>query len=288
MKTKSFTKVTLLSIFVMSAITAVTLNSCQKERLAPKATDSLTKSKGVSDLEGTSTVALNEAQNFVFSMRKNQKSLLPPNTDSSGCTVITYDTTGAKPYSTTYSYGSNCIGSDGIIRSGSVVVSYDASDIRVVNNVMTTTYNNYSVNGTVYNGSVTLTNTGVDGNGYQVITETGTFSEQTQFQIQPNTINVNYAYEWVAGESSSPAANWQFNITGSVNDFQHDSIVIVTPLSKNSKNTSGCSYYTAGTKYYVQGTTLGPKYTFTDYGTPGGCSGQKSVTQNGVTTVENQ
>ena len=45
MKTKSFTKVTLLTIFDMSVITAVTLNSCQKEALKPKATTSPSSSR---------------------------------------------------------------------------------------------------------------------------------------------------------------------------------------------------------------------------------------------------
>ncbi len=286
MKTKSVTKVTLLSIFVMSVITAVTLNSCQKEVVRPKVVNTSSKTKGASNFAVSSAVAIEDINSIMFSLRKNQKGLIPGDIDSSSCVAVTMDTV-TKPHVMTFDYGNGCAGHDGKIRSGIVQVTFATQDIRVVNNVITATFQNYSVAGTLYNGSVSLSNYGPNGSGNTVIAQSGQFSVMAQQQITPDTATVYYEYEWLAGENSSPAANYQFSITGGAHSSQLDSLVITTPLIKNGKN-PGCNYYIQGTEYSVSPSLLGPQYKYTDYGTPGGCSGQKAVTQNGVTTIVNQ
>jgi hypothetical protein len=288
MKTKSITKATLLSVFVLSVITAVTLNSCQKESIKPRIVNTSAKSTGSS--AQVSALVVNDINNLIFSVRKSQKGIVPGGTDSNACTIITRDTI-SKPNSITYNYGSNCIGNDGVVRSGSVVVTYADPDIRLVNNVITATMQNYSVNGTQVNGQVSVTNIGPNGNNNLVLLETATLAKQGPQQVQPDSLNANFAYEWIAGASSSPAQNWQFSITGGwTNSFvtgQSDSLVITTPLIKNAKNT-GCNFTIQGTQYTVTKTPQGLQYVYEDFGNPGGCTGQVSVTKNGVTTVQNQ
>jgi hypothetical protein len=296
MKTKSITKVTLLSMFVMSVITAVTLNSCQKEAIKPKTLNNSTKSNSNVDAITASNILMNEINDMVFSSN-NKKGLGPQlnGMDSTGCTTFTVDTT-VKPYSITFNYGTNCTGSDGRIRSGSVMISYDDKDIRVVNNVFMITFQNYAISSPAHagghsvsnvNGSVSLTNTGTNSNGNLVLTQTGGYVATSQGNT--DTINFNYSYEWIAGESSTPLTDVQFKITGSANgSFSNgiqSSTTITSPLIKNSK-TPGCNYFIQGTTYTIAPDTT--KNETIDYGNPGGCSGQMSVTEHGVTTIQNQ
>jgi hypothetical protein len=280
----------LLSIFVLSVVTAVTLNSCQKESVRPRVVNTSTKSTGEASTAELSKLLVNDINNIIFSMRKNQKGIVPGGADSNGCTIVTRDTID-KPNTITYSYGGSCIGSDGNVRSGTVVISYASEDITLVNNVISATMQNYSINGNRIHGVVSVTNIGPNGSGNTVLLQSAALSKQGPQQINPDSLNINYSYEWISGESSSPAANWQFSITGGwINSFaagQADTMLITTPLIKNSKN-PGCNFYIQGTQYTATKTLLGVQYKYEDFGNPGGCTGQESVTQNGVTTVQNQ
>lgn len=291
MKTKSITKVTLLSIVVMSAITAVTLNSCQKESIKPKIVNSSAQSKGASTLASRSALIMSDVNSLMFSSHKNQKGLVPGGTDSNSCVIITTDTID-KPNTIVYDYGSSCIGSDQKARAGKVTITYANSDIRLANNVVTVTFNNYSINGNVFNGSTSLTNTGPNGAGHDVLVIAGAYFSKAPNQISADTMIQNLQYEWIANEGSSPAADWQFSITGgwvsSYTQGQADSLVITTPLLRNAKSTSDCNYFIQGTQYTVTTSPQGLQYRYEDFGNPGGCSGQESVTVNGVSDIESQ
>ena len=288
MKTKSLTKVTLLSIFVMSVVTAVTLNSCQKEVLKPKAgTSKPTNTKAAFNPFINSNKLFDEVSGMMFSQTKNSKGLMPhlDGQDSSGCTIITIDTT--KPYTKTFNYGSGCIGSDGKMRSGIVSISCDNQDLHVVNNVFTMTFQNYNFDGSNLNGQIAFSNTGYNTNGNIVLTYTGTWTEANGGQT--DTFNVNYAYEWIAGYSNNPPSDIQLSITGgatgSSSTGQHASNTVTSALTKNCK-TPGCNYIISGTTYTVLPDTT--QNSSTNYAIPGGCSGQMSVTQSGVTSLQNQ
>ena len=286
MKTKSLTKVTLLSIFVMSVITAVTLNSCQKENIKPKNVNTPTNQNTASTLDANASLILNESSNLLFGSTTNEKGLLPKGSDTASCATRTYDTIN-KPYTIIYDYGTTgCVSSDGMTRSGVVSVTWAEKDIRVVNNAITISYQNYSVGKTTFNGSISFVNDGPNGNGNQVINETGTIL--TTSSTQTDTMIVNYNNEWLSGEFSSPAANWQFSTTGSIHagssTGKQANMLITSALIKNAK-TPGCSFTIQGTETI---TLPGQATQYIDFGNPGGCSGQKAVTQNGTTTIENQ
>jgi hypothetical protein len=287
MKTKSFTKVTLLTIFVMSVITAVTLNSCQKEVVRPKATNNQASSGTISDPMVSSTALFNQIGGMMFNPTKNEKGLVPNlhGIDSSGCATITIDTI-SKPHTIKYDYGSGCVGSDGKTRAGVVTVSFDNQDIRVVNNVWAVTYQGYTGGSfSNLNGSVSFTNTGTNVNGNLVLVQAGNYVYSSG--AATDTININYSYEWIAGETSSPLSDLQFKITGSCTGAsstgQTASNTITSPLTKNMK-TPGCNFFVSGKTHSVApGKTID-----TDYGTPGGCSGLMAVTQNGMTSIRPQ
>ncbi len=283
MKTKSITKVTLLSMFFVSAIAAVTLNSCQKEAVKPKtATTNITDNVFLS-----STQLTNQLNSIAFSSTKSEKGALTPRIsagDSSACTVITIDTV-SKPHTVKYDYGSGCVGSDGNTRSGVLIYSFDNDDIRVVNNTKTITMQSLSINGITYDGSISFTNTGTNANGNLVIAQSGSYTMGNGSQSA--TVNIDYQYEWIAGESSSPLANCQFKITGnctaSDGSGEIASTTITSPLVKNFK-TAGCNYYIQGTVH----TSSASKTEDLDYSSPGGCSGQVAVTENGITSLRDQ
>ena len=287
MKTKSLTKATLLTIFVMSVITAVTLNSCQKEVVKPK-------NKGVTaatDPTASATQALEEINNILFSSSKNKKVLGQDvnSTDTTGGVIITIDTI-SKPHTRIYNYGSGCVCGDGKTRSGVVTFAYGDPDIRVVNNVCSLVLQNYTVSSlqiTGLTGTVSFTNTGTNSNGNLVITETGGYVANQGSAT--DTLNVNYQYEWLQGESSSPLSGLQFRITGAAYGSSSTQVTgvdsIVTPLIRNYIM-AGCNYYVQGTVY----TTFNNSNTVKtiDYGNPGGCSGMMVVTQNGVSSIQHQ
>jgi len=285
MKTKSSAKVALLSIFIMSVITAVTLNSCQKERVSPKVA---TKSK-INRFPSAAQI-FDEANNMIFSSSKSQKGFFSNiyGMDSSGCVTFTLDTV-SKPHTATYTYTSGCVESDGQMRSGTVIFSCDNQDIRVTNNVFQITYQNYYSDSLLYNGTMTMTNTGVNGNGNIVLVENGNFTVSQGGQSA--TVSGNYNYEWIAGESSSPLANLQFKITGglSLTFDASDSTVstYTTPVVKNCK-TSGCNYKISGVQQVTYYSASGSTIETDNYGTPGGCSGQYTLTSNGVSSIQNQ
>ena len=109
------------------------------------------------------------------------------------------------------------------------------------------------INGTLFNGTISATNTGTNGRGNLVFLETALFTKLAPQQISTDTLNGSFAYEWVAGESSSPEQNLQFSVTGGWTSTytagQMDSLVITTPLLKNAKTTNACNYYIQGTQY---------------------------------------
>ena len=151
---------------------------------------------------------------------------------------------------------------------------------------------NYSLNGTLINGIISVTNIGPNGSGNLVLLQSATLSKLGPQQIQADSLNINYAYEWVSGESSSPAQNWQFSVTGGwTSSFaagQTDSLVITSPLLKNAKTTNACNYYISGQQYTVKKTPMGNQYSYYDFSNPGSCSGQVAVTTNGTTVIQNQ
>jgi len=323
MKTKSLRKATLLAILATSLIAAISLNSCQKEIVKPKTKGKKTLTGTTNNT--TSVILLqNEVNNLIFSMGgKNQKGMGQGFNfgDTSGGVIVAIDTI-SKPHSITYNYGAGCLGSDGKTRTGVVLVNFDNKDPRVVNNVYSISLQNYTISTpttpstgsnqplssptdpsnllggnqamanppkvTGFNGSVSYTNTGPNTNGNLVLAETGNFVSSTGSET--DTISVNYQLEWVAGVNSNPLSDLQFSITGSSVASTSvgivDSANITSPIIKNAKWSSGCNYCIQGT---VSTVVSGSSYTkFIDFGNPGGCSGQMAVTENGVTTIQNQ
>jgi hypothetical protein len=322
MKTKSLTKVTLLTLMVVSFITAVTLNSCQKEVVRPKA-------KGSKSLTATGSSAasleliMSELNNMVFSSSgtKGEKGMGQNFNfwDTTGGVIFTIDTI-SKPHTTTYNFGSGCVGSDGKTRAGVVVISYDNRDIRVVNDVYTISLQNYTITSsqvtggnsqvttnpstspnstgntvpssspittvTGFNGSVSYTNTGYNGNGNLVLVEAGSFVALNGSNT--DTVNMGFQYEWIAGVNSSPLSNLQFKVTGtsygSSSQGSMDTLTITSALTKSCK-TTGCNFCSLGTTT-LSSNTSSPKYS--DFSIPGGCSGQVQVTVNGVASIQNQ
>jgi hypothetical protein len=290
MKTKSITKATLLSIFVMSVITAVTLNSCQKEKsIQPKVT---TKASAAHPSFPKVTAIFDQINSLVFSGQKTKGGFWSNvhGMDSSGCITVVQDTI-SKPHTTTFTYTAGCIENDGKMRSGTIVLSYNDPDIRTVNNAYGISYQNYQAgDSSVFNGTMSITNTGPNGSGNLVLLEQASYTVTNGSSVL--TVNGNFPYEWVAGESSQPYANLQFNVTGGLKlTFNTgDSLVqnVTSTLVKNCK-TSGCNYTIAGvstsTTYSV---VNGISVETDDFGNPGGCSGQYALTQNGITTIVSQ
>jgi len=86
----------------------------------------------------------------------------------SECVVITFDTTGeaslADPHSITLDFGTSCVGNDGKTRSGKIIITYTGRYFEQ-GTVITTTPENYFVNGNGITGFRKVTNLGTTASG---------------------------------------------------------------------------------------------------------------------------
>ena len=267
MKTKTLKKVTVMAM----ATALLALNSCQKEKPSlQNPTPGTEVDLGTAALDA-SHIALNSLANSGNSFKLN----------TLNCAVITDDSI-SKPHVYTVDYGNGCVGSDGILRSGKVIVKYDSKNYRLVNNTLVTTYQNYVQAGDQIAGSTTLKNAGYNSNGNLHFTEVQ--SVQDTHLGQTSQITANYDYEWTAGESTMTESDDVFTLRGSASGRMTGSNYTNTFTSPLVESAS-CGYeFVQGVATLVQ---TGQPTKTSNYGN-GTCSGVVTVTQNGVTTINKQ
>lgn len=252
-------------------------SSCKKKDVEEKdsdttsAVDQSLASSTVNDMTNISDEA--GRNNSVTSFRTEESSAILSN-----CATLTFDTMAAAKTITVNFGATNCLGNDGRMRRGVLIISFTGR-YRDSLTLITVTPQGYFVNDNQVTGTKTITNKGhnpahhlvyeINAN-IQIIKANGGGTITWQSLRQR---------EWTAGEGTLTWQDDMYSITGSASGttagggtFQSN---ITNPLIRNMTN--GCRrYFTAGTIAHTPG---GKATRYIDYGN-GTCDNQATVTIN--------
>ncbi|MES2131344.1 MAG: hypothetical protein V4506_03285 [Bacteroidota bacterium] len=274
MKTKHIT------LAIIAIAIASIFSSCKKKDVEEKdsdttsAVDQSLASSTVNDMTNISDEA--GRNNSVTSFRTEESSAILSN-----CATLTFDTLAAAKTITVNFGATNCLGNDGRLRRGSVIISFTGR-YRDSLTVITVTPQNYFVNDNQVTGTKTITNKGHNPAHHLV------YEINANIQIIKANSGGTITWqslrqrEWTAGEGTLTWQDDMYSITGSASgttasggSFQSN---ITNPLIRNMSN--GCRrYFTAGT---IAHTPSGKATRYIDYGN-GTCDNQATVTINGNT-----
>lgn len=198
--------------------------------------------------------------------------------DIIGCIDTIIVDTLSEPRSVTIDFGTdNCVGEDGRIRNGVLFVTYTGR-YRDAGTVITITPQNYTVNGYSVNGTKTVTNLGLNGNGdpYFSVSVQGTITAPGN--AWTTTWNSSRTRTWVEG----------YNTTGNIWDDAYEidgtasginrygnpyNMEITTPLRAEI----GCAWLVSGV---LEITPDGADTRVVNFGS-GACNNGFTVTVNG-------
>jgi hypothetical protein len=274
--------------FVMAIVMAAfTLNSCKKEVTNPKSSNqnndnNLAGKDNLTDPVAISSIVSDEFHNAIFNSETNSSNL--EKSGNASCVTITMDTIN-KPYNKTLDYGTGCTGSDGKVRKGQLIITFDNTNVRLTNNSIVCSFNNFSVDNQQMTGTFSFHNNGRNTQGH--ITFNENINVQTTTNGVTDSINGAALYEWIGGQNSNTLADLQFKITGSATASDHKGRQVTSTIT----NALIRNYDTPGCNFYIEGKVLvrqsgQPDETF-DYGN-GTCTGLVKILCNGQTTVKHQ
>lgn len=267
------------SYLTAAVLTIAGLSSCQKEKVTPPTTHTVTP---VNNHVAVSTNTYKEIQavlNSVMTGSYKKESAL------GGCAVVTNDTT-VTPHVAIVDYGTGCTNDEGKFRSGRIVIQYDANDQTLAGNNVYASFENFHMDTLQIIGTLHEVINAPNGSGNTTIS----FSFPSQI-VNDNTsdtasLTLSMDYEWLVGSGTRLRDDDQFDITGSIagTDFGGNpcSETITSALRKNYD--PRCNYFTQGV---VEIRIAGRPDRTMDYGN-GSCSGLVTITENGTSTVEHQ
>lgn len=262
-----------------TGLMAVSLNSCKKEvPVEPKkTTTTVSQGVNVAMVNGvyTETMLIVEAlysKNLTFKDNDVLDVL-------ASCATITYDSSSF-PYQATLNFGAACEGEDGKVRSGVITVEYNSQKLKNAGTFIHATLTNFAIDNRKYNGTINITNNGVNGSGNMeyAIELNAVFNNTTNGdEISSQS---NCTYEFTSGKETSTKDDDIFTVNGTIagtdaggTSFTTD---ILTPLQMSRRD--GCSlYYIAGEVRIV---SAGNPDKYIDYGN-GDCDDLATETING-------
>jgi hypothetical protein len=194
------------------------------------------------------------------------------------CATITLDTT-VSPRLLTIDFGTvNCLCNDGKYRRGMILISF-TGHYKDSGTVITHTFSNYFVNDHQVLGTKTITNNGLDSNGYlsySVVVNGSIIKPNNGGTITWNSIRTR---TWIAGMNTPGLSDDKYEITGSASGTSAANVnytmLITTPLQKNI----GCKHFVSGV---VEITPANKPVRVIDYGT-GTCDNIITITVNNHT-----
>ncbi len=194
------------------------------------------------------------------------------------CATITLDTS-VSPKLLTIDFGStNCLCADGKYRRGIIQISF-TGPYKDSGTVITHTFSNYFVNDHQVMGTKTITNNGLDTNGFLSYTVVVNGSIVKPNNAGTITWNSTRTRTWIAGMNTPNWLDDVYLITGSATGTSAANIsysmVITTPLQKNI----GCKHFVSGV---MEITPAGKPTRIIDYGN-GNCDNIITITVNNHT-----
>jgi hypothetical protein len=253
MKTKQ--NKTLIAVVILTAMLA--LNSCQKEILKPEVKKTTTDVAWVDD---TYNDLMNFAVNINSGSFKTEDAFA-----QNGCAVVTDDTV-SMPHTRTLDYGSGCADNDGKIHKGQIILTYNTTDfLYTAGAYVNVSLNNYFVDDNQITGSLSLQNTGTNGDGFISFTLNVDAKRILANNAGTDSVVGQQVVEWVAGSSTSESIDDEFSFTGGADGKASTgetfSVSIIQPLLK--KRAPGCYHYVKG-QTYIQ--ISGQSDRYMDYG----------------------
>jgi hypothetical protein len=187
-------------LIVVTAITTINLSSCRKflEETQSDSEDLLKMEMEENDFLKEEEVASNPC-NLDYS------SLLAP------CAVVT-ESSSTFPKTVTIDYGTGCVGANGRMKKGKIIISV-SGDMRVAGNTRTLTFENFYLNDVKVEGSRNALNTGLNTSGNMVIKITGDITASNGELTRSR--NFTRYREWISGITTCENSDDEFHITGS-------------------------------------------------------------------------
>ena len=196
-----------------------------------------------------------------------------PFRDRGGCGIKTHDENAQR---IVINFGDGCLGNDNIERSGKIIIDY-TSRRRVAGAVITTTFEDFFVNGNKVEGTRVLTNTSsidtLNERSFNIVASDGriVFDDGSERTFESERIRV-----WSLEESSREVT---LTITGSSSGTTRNGETFSTEIVSPIIFTNSCSQ--VGVKVAVEGAknrTLSGQTTSIDYGA-GSCDNLVTVTR---------
>ena len=238
----------LLSLLVFASLS---FNACKKDQV-----DFTELSATSEDIAITSDLS-QDAEDESFNQIENRGG------DPAGsCPTVTWENPkGVYPNKVTIDFGTSCTSVNGRVRSGMIVVTM-TDTITKAGAVRTATLVNYKVDGIAIEGSKTLTNLGIDGDGYPYFSRVTNNCKITFLDGNFTTWQANQTIRFKAGFGTKTPLDDIVIISGSGSGINRKGNAfgynISTPLVKNKS----CKWITQG----VIETTAGAKTISIDFG----------------------
>lgn len=268
--------ITIKSLLLICTLT-FTLISCKKDEISREPVDSDVTTAEDNRSANRENDAIIEAMNRVAydnGVNKTATSFLP------SCATVTIDTTSATRRITIDFGTTGCVCSawDGRTRKGQVISTWTGR-YRDSLTVITTTTNNYYVDGNQHIINRTVTNNGRNGAGNY------TFSVVSNNSIVTPTGTISWAAsrtrEWISGYSTmGDLSDDVYLITGTANGINRAGVAFTASISSALRVELGCVYKIVSGKEDI--TPSGKPTRYVDYGT-GACDGTFTVTISGIT-----
>lgn len=193
-------------------------------------------------------------------------------TDADCDPVVSFDTLSS-PRTITIDFGTeNCTANNGRTRRGRILVSYTGR-YRDEGTVITITPQNYYVNDNHVQGTKTVTNLGLNGDGhlhYSVVVDGSLTAADGSWTA---THQANRTRTWIEGEGTATIFDDVYLITGSGSGVNRNGNAYSVNITSALRVAVGCRYITAGT---VEITPENKPVRTIDYGN-GSCDGTFTV-----------
>jgi hypothetical protein len=277
------TKIIILGVIAAAAIGLI-FNSCKKDdsssttnnQIKPPTTPNVAKA-------ATENATIDGA--FTDAFRQVDKAAKENNVKGvNSCPTVTFipaDLT-TYPKDLTIDFGTSCTGTDGVIRSGQILVHLTKCYIDS-GSVTTVTFNNYYVNGNKITGTEIITNEGKNTAGHPV------FEVQVQngnlYSISGvTTYNSVQQREWISGYNTllDPMDD-VYLITGTASGVTTDGTAYTVTITSPLQVALNCAWIESGT---LDITESGIPVITLDYGT-GNCDDIATATCDGYSVTIN-
>ena len=203
----------------------------------------------------------------------------------SNCAIITNDTV-SNPHLLTVDFGAtNCLCNDGKYRRGQILVSYTGSYF-AQGAVKTTTFNNYFRNDNKLEGTRTVTNIGLNGDGNMAWSVSAVNMKITRTNGNIHTWNSERTRTMVAGQNTTAWSDDQYLITGNGSGVNANGVSYTATITTPLHRALSCHWIDSGV--IVMTRSNGNARTL-NFGT-GACDDQAVVTitkANGNTSTRN-